>query len=74
MEGGHDCLTCLSSEWRLVGKRRCCEAKGCAGLVKVCLAYEHGIMPGNLHFKSPNQDSTGLREGTLEVGTQSFRN
>lgn len=35
----------------------------------MCLALEYGVMPGNLHYHrdTPNPDSAGLRDGTLEV-------
>lgn len=38
-----------------------------AGLIKVCLAYEHGILPGNLHFNEPNPNSESLKSGILKV-------
>ena len=40
-----------------------------AGIIKVCLALEYGMMPANLHYHrdTPNPDSAGLRDGTLEV-------
>ena len=38
-----------------------------AGLIKVCLAYEHGLLPGNLHFNEPNPNSASLKAGILKV-------
>ena len=38
------------------------------GLIKVCLAYEHGMLPGNLHFNEPNPNSESLKAGILKVG------
>ena len=42
-----------------------------AGVIKVALALEYGLMPGNLHYHrdTPNPESEGLRDGTLEVGS-----
>ncbi len=41
----------------------------CAGtaLIKVCLAYEHGMLPSNLHYSQPNPDSESLNQGILKV-------
>ena len=35
----------------------------------MALALEYGLMPGNLHYHrdTPNPESEGLRDGTLEV-------
>jgi acyl transferase domain-containing protein len=33
----------------------------------VLLAFEHGYVPPNLHFKSPTAKSQGLAEGRLKV-------
>ena len=45
-----------------------------AGVIKVCLALEYGMMPANLHYHrdTPNPDSAGLRDGTLEVSFLKF--
>ena len=43
----------------------------CTGLIKVCLAYEHGMLPGNLHFKEPNPNSESLQAGILKVRARS---
>lgn len=42
---------------------------GCAhaGLVKVLLAGEARLLPGNLHFNAPNPASAGLASGALRV-------
>ena len=39
------------------------------GVIKVALALEYGLMPGNLHYHrdTPNPESEGLRDGTLVV-------
>ena len=44
-----------------------------AGVIKCALALEYGLMPGNLHYHrdTPNPESEGLRDGTLEVRTVS---
>ena len=43
--------------------------RGCmrAGLVKVMLAGEARLLPGNLHFSAPNPASAGLASGALRV-------
>ena len=47
-----------------------CEgASGLAGLVKVVLSYRHGLIPPNLHYKSPNPRIPGLIENRLSVVT-----
>ena len=38
-----------------------------AALIKVCMAYERGTIPGNLHFKEPNPNNTSLTSGVLKV-------
>ena len=40
-----------------------------AGLIKVCLAYEHATLPANLHFREPNPNNAGLKDGILKVVT-----
>lgn len=37
------------------------------GLIKVCLAYENGLLPGNLHYKEPNPNNESLKAGILKV-------
>ena len=39
------------------------------GVIKLALALEYGLMPGDLHYHSdtPNPESEGLRDGTLKV-------
>lgn len=38
-----------------------------AGLIKVCLSYENGLLPGNLHYKDPNPNNESLKAGILKV-------
>lgn len=38
-----------------------------AGLIKVCLSYENGLIPGNLHYKEPNPNNESLKNGILKV-------
>lgn len=38
-----------------------------AGLIKVCLSYENGLLPGNLHYKQPNPNNESLKTGILKV-------
>ena len=44
--------------------------RACAALIKVCLAYEHGVLPANLHYTQPNPNSTSLNAGILKVLTR----
>ena len=37
------------------------------GLIKVCLSYENGLLPGNLHYKEPNPNNESLKTGILKV-------
>ncbi|CAL8464659.1 g4194 [Coccomyxa elongata] len=47
-----------------------CEGcSGLAGLIKVCLSYENGLIPGNLHYKEPNPNNESLKNGVLKVVT-----
>jgi hypothetical protein len=45
----------------------CCPS--CPGLIKVCLSYENGLIPGNLHYKEPNPNNESLKTGILKVST-----
>ncbi|EIE23140.1 hypothetical protein COCSUDRAFT_47508 [Coccomyxa subellipsoidea C-169] len=48
-----------------------CEGcSGLAALIKVLLSYEHKTLPGNLHFKEPNPNNAGLKDGILKVVTE----
>ena len=47
-------------------------ASGLCGVTKVLLAMQHGILPPNLHFNSPNPDIPGLLDGRLKVGDSSL--
>ena len=47
----------------------CEAASGLAGLVKVILSYQHGLIPPNLHYKSPNPRIPSLLEARLSVVT-----
>ncbi len=42
-------------------------ASGMAGLIKLLLAYEAELLPGNLHYTAPNTSCTALREGRMVV-------
>lgn len=46
---------------------RCLMAR--AGLLKLLLSFEHGVIPGNLHFQEPNPKIKSLRDGTIKVRT-----
>ena len=45
----------------------CTGSRARAALIKVCLAYEHGVLPANLHFTQPNPNSASLNAGILKV-------
>lgn len=51
----------------LVVHDMCCPS--CSGLIKVCLSYENGLIPGNLHYKEPNPNNESLKTGILKVST-----
>lgn len=42
-------------------------ASGVCSIAKVLLAMEAGIIPANLHYKSPNPDLYGIIDGTVKV-------
>lgn len=42
-------------------------ASGLCGVAKVLLAMQHGIIPPNLHFNSPNPDIPALLDGRIKV-------
>ncbi|EDV19158.1 uncharacterized protein TRIADDRAFT_62374 [Trichoplax adhaerens] len=48
----------------------CEAASGLAGVVKVILSAQHGILPPNLHFNQPNPDIPGLLDGSIKVVTE----
>ena len=33
----------------------------------MCLSYENGRIPGNLHYKEPNPQNESLKAGILQV-------
>lgn len=35
----------------------------------MCLSYENGMLPGNLHYKNPNPNNESLKAGILKVRT-----
>ena len=41
-------------------------------MIKLCLSYEHGMLPGNLHYQEPNPNCASLHDGTLKVQDQPF--
>ncbi len=51
------------------GAGRCADAAvhARAALIKVCLAFEHGVLPANLHYAAPNPNSASLNAGVLKV-------
>lgn len=42
-------------------------ASGVCSIAKLLIAMEAGMLPGNLHFKSPNTDLYGLMDGRMQV-------
>lgn len=42
-------------------------ASGLASIAKIVIAMEAGMIPGNLHFTSPNTDIPALSDGRLKV-------
>lgn len=40
---------------------------GRAAVIKMLLAFENGMLPGNLHYKEPNPNSESLKNGTIKV-------
>lgn len=42
-------------------------ASGLCSIAKIVIAMEQGMIPGNLHFKSPNTDIPALLDGRLKV-------
>lgn len=43
------------------------DVHACAGLLKVLMSFEHGTLPGNLHFKKANPNNKSLKEGVIKV-------
>uniref|UniRef100_A0A6B2E4Y7 Fatty acid synthase n=1 Tax=Phlebotomus kandelakii TaxID=1109342 RepID=A0A6B2E4Y7_9DIPT len=42
-------------------------ASGVCSVAKVLIAMEEGVIPGNLHYKSPNPELHGIVDGRLKV-------
>ena len=42
-------------------------ASGVCSIAKLLIAMEAGVLPGNLHYKSPNPDLYGLMDGRMQV-------
>ncbi|XP_063548210.1 fatty acid synthase-like [Cydia strobilella] len=42
-------------------------ASGLCSVIKVVLAMERGVIPGNLHYENPNEKVPALRDGRLKV-------
>ncbi|KAH9630195.1 hypothetical protein HF086_010701 [Spodoptera exigua] len=42
-------------------------ASGLCSVAKVLVAMERGVIPGNLHYKSPNPDIPALSDGRIKV-------
>ncbi|GAB0087166.1 Fatty acid synthase [Sergentomyia squamirostris] len=42
-------------------------ASGVCSIAKVLIAMETGVIPGNLHYKTPNPDLHGIMDGRLKV-------
>lgn len=48
-------------------------ASGVASIAKILMAMESGIIPTNLHFKSPRTDIPGLSDGRLQVVDKNWK-
>lgn len=42
-------------------------ASGLCSIVKILIAMESGVLPGNLHYKSPNPELYGIVDGRIKV-------
>jgi len=42
-------------------------AAGMAGIIKVLLCMEHGMIPANLHYSTPNENIAALHKGSIKV-------
>ncbi|KZC13477.1 PREDICTED: fatty acid synthase [Dufourea novaeangliae] len=42
-------------------------ASGMGSLAKLLIAMEAGVIPGNLHFKNPNENIPSLKDGSIQV-------
>ncbi|XP_043471863.1 fatty acid synthase [Leptopilina heterotoma] len=47
-------------------------ASGLCSIAKMLIAMEAGVIPGNLHFKTPNKDIPALSDGRLQVVDRSM--
>ncbi|XP_065221144.1 fatty acid synthase-like isoform X2 [Planococcus citri] len=47
-------------------------ASGVCGLIKMIIAFESGIIPANLRYKTPNPEIKGLIDGHLEIVSKSI--
>lgn len=45
-------------------------ASGMGQIAKVVIAYETGVIPPNLHYKTPREGVKGLLDGTIKVVTE----
>lgn len=45
-------------------------ASGVCSIAKMIIAMEEGLIPGNLHYKNPNQDLYGILDGRVKVVDQ----
>lgn len=48
-------------------------ASGLCSVAKVIVAMERGVIPGNLHYKSPNPDIPALSDGKIKVTIRAKR-
>ena len=47
-------------------------ASGLCSIAKMLIAMEAGVIPGNLHFKTPNPDIPALNDGRIQVVDRSM--